>query len=231
MSVFLTVLSVIGAVIGGILALILIVFLVLLPIKAEIDTGYNKDDGFFLRVKYFAFSYSIFPKLERKKKKKEKPENNDKPPEETDGKPDENAEQSEKTEDKGKKAKKESSLGKKVRNLGMSDYLTLFGYVKDMLGKLRFGDLCINLIFGSDDASKTAVIYGAANAAVFPFIGKVHSEKKADYIDVHINADFASETTFADVYAEIYLRTVHAVALLFKALVYIMKKKENENGK
>ncbi|MBR5721536.1 MAG: DUF2953 domain-containing protein, partial [Clostridia bacterium] len=163
-------------------------------------------------------------KQERKKKNKDKPE-------ETDGKPDEGSEQSKKKEDKEKKTKKESSLEKKVRNLGMSDYLTLFGYVKDMLGKLRFGDLCINLVFGSDDASKTAVIYGAANAAVFPFIGKVHSGKKADYIDVHINADFASETTFADVYAEIYLRTVHAVALLFKALVYIMKKKENENGK
>ena len=224
MSVFLTVLSVIGAVIGGILALILIVFLVLLPIKAEIDTGYNKDDGFFLRVKYFAFSYGIFPKQERKKKNKDKPE-------ETDGKPDEGSEQSKKKEDKEKKTKKESSLEKKVRSLEMSDYLTLFGYVKDMLGKIRFGDLCINLIFASDDAAKTAVIYGAANAAVFPFIGKVYSQKKADCIDVHINADFASETTFADVYAEIYLRTVHAVALLFKALVYIMKKKENENGK
>ena len=106
MSVFLTVLSVIGAVIGGILTLILIVFLVLLPIKAEIDTGYNKDDGFFLRVKYFAFSYGIFPKQERKKNNKEKPE-------ETDGKPDEGSEQSEKKEDKEKKTKKESLLEKR----------------------------------------------------------------------------------------------------------------------
>ena len=230
MSAFLTVLSVIGAVIGGITALILIVFLVLLPIKAEIDTGYNKDDGFFIRVKYFAFSYGIIPRQERKPKKKKKKDGTEDTvrPESV---PDERGAQPEKKTEKKEKQTKESLISRKVKQLGMSDYLTLLGFVKEMLGKIRFGDLCINLIFGTDDAAKTAMFYGTATSAVFPLIGKIHNEKKADYIDVHINADFTSKKTFADVYAEIYLRTVHAVALLFKALVYILKKKENENGK
>ena len=256
MSVFLTVLSVAGAVVGGIVALMIIVFLALLPIKAEVDIGYNDEDKFLLRIKYFLFSYTFFPS-----KKKNKPENRqnedemsasddnqadtddkheekkqDKPPDhgketgkkDTDGK---NSDAATENSDNKPKKNDENFFIRKAKQMGISDYITLLGYVKDMLEKIRFGDICINLVFGTDDASKTAMIYGTATSAIFPLIGRIHNEKKAKYIDAHINADFASETTFADVYAEVYIRTIHAVALAAKAFIYIMKIKENDNGR
>jgi hypothetical protein len=256
MSVFLTVLSVLGAVVGGIFALVIIAFLAILPIKAEVDIGYNNEDKFLLRIKYFLFSYTFFPS--KKKKKPENKQNEDETPAsdgnqtDTDGKHEEkkqdkppdhgkatkkkdndgkNSDPEAENSDKKPEKSKENFFSKKAKQMGISDYITLLGYVKDMLGKIRFGDILINLIFGSDDASKTAMIYGTAPSAIFPLIGRIHNEKKAKYIDAHINADFASETTFADVYAEVYIRTIHAVALAAKALIYIMKIKENDNGR
>jgi hypothetical protein len=228
MSVFLTVLSVIAAVTGGLIALVIIVFLCLLPIKAEIDTGYNKDDGFFLRAKYFLFSFTLFPPTskDKKEKKKEEPPSSDENGSEEESEEDKSAKETEE-----KRSRKENVIVRKARSMGISDYITLISYVKDMLGKIRFGDLCINIIAGSDDASKTAVIYGALTAAIFPLIGRIHNEKKAKYIDAHINADFGTEKTFTDIYAEVYIRTIHAVALAFKTLIYILRIKENNNGR
>lgn len=249
MSVFLTVLSVIGAVLGGIAALVIIVFLALLPVKAEVDIGYNNEDKFLLRVKYFLFSFTVFPK-KQKKKEDEKPKEEENSAtddnktdtdekklqqsgastEEKDSDAEKNSDDTENDDNKTEK-NNDSFFMRKAKLMDISDYITLLGYVKDMLGKIRFGDLCVNLVFGSDDASKTAMVYGTATAAIFPLIGRIYNEKKAKYIDAHINADFASETTYADVYAEVYIRTVYAVALAAKVLIYLLKIKENDNGR
>ena len=71
MSILLTVLSVAAAIIGGILLIITAIFLILLTIKAEIIIGYNKEESFFLRVRYSAVSIDIFPLKKSSQKKKE----------------------------------------------------------------------------------------------------------------------------------------------------------------
>ena len=213
MNILLTVLSVIAATAGGLLLLVALIFLILLPIKAEIIIGYNKEESFFLRVRYSAVSIDIFPLKKGKKKKKDDRQTSKK---------------QDKTEEK---EKKENFFSKKIKAMVVDDYLTLLGHVGDFLTRFRFGDINANLVIASADAATTAKIYGTTTAVVFPILGKIHNEKLAKDIDVHINADFTAEKTYADVYIEIYVRTIHAIALALKALLHILKIKETNNGK
>ncbi|MBE6896787.1 MAG: DUF2953 domain-containing protein [Ruminococcaceae bacterium] len=220
MNILLTVLSVIAATAGGLLLLVALIFLILLPIKAEIIIGYNKEESFFLRVRYSAVSIDIFPLKKGKKKKKDDRQ--------TSKKQDKTGEESDKTEEK---EKKENFFSKKIKAMVVDDYLTLLGHVGDFLTRFRFGDINANLVIASADAATTAKIYGTTTAVVFPILGKIHNGKLAKDIDVHINADFTAEKTYADVYIEIYVRTIHAIALALKALLHILKIKETNNGK
>ncbi len=210
MSILLTVLSVAAAIIGGILLIITAIFLILLTIKAEIIIGYNKEESFFLRVRYSAVSIDIFPLKKSSQKKKE-----DKKPKKEKEKQPENE-------------KKENFFSKKIKAMVLDDYLTLLGHVGDFLSRFRFGDINANVMVASDDAATTAKNYGRLTAVVFPILGKIHNEKLAKDIDVHINADFTAEKTYADIYIEIYVRTVHAVALALKALIHILKIKGDQ---
>ena len=210
MSILLTVLSVAAAIIGGILLIITAIFLILLTIKAEIIIGYNKEESFFLRVRYSAVSIDIFPLKKSSQKKKE-----DKKPKKEKEKQPENE-------------KKENFFSKKIKAMVLDDYLTLLGHVGDFLSRFRFGDINANIMVASDDAATTAKNYGRLTAVVFPILGKIHNGKLAKDIDVHINADFTAEKTYADIYIEIYVRTVHAVALALKALIHILKIKGDQ---
>lgn len=210
MSILLTVLSVAAAIIGGILLIITAIFLILLTIKAEIIIGYNKEESFFLRVRYSAVSIDIFPLKKSSQKKKE-----DKKPKKEKEKQPENE-------------KRENFFSKKIKAMVLDDYLTLLGHVGDFLSRFRFGDINANVMVASDDAATTAKNYGRLTAVVFPILGKIHNEKLAKDIDVHINADFTAEKTYADIYIEIYVRTVHAVALALKALIHILKIKGDQ---
>jgi hypothetical protein len=210
MSILLTILSVAAAIIGGILLIITAIFLILLTIKAEIIIGYNKEESFFLRVRYSAVSIDIFPLKKSSQKKKE-----DKKPKKEKEKQPENE-------------KKENFFSKKIKAMVLDDYLTLLGHVGDFLSRFRFGDINANVMVASDDAATTAKNYGRLTAVVFPILGKIHNEKLAKDIDVHINADFTAEKTYADIYIEIYVRTVHAVALALKALIHILKIKGDQ---
>ena len=210
MSILLTILSVAAAIIGGILLIITAIFLILLTIKAEIIIGYNKEGSFFLRVRYSAVSIDIFPLKKSSQKKKE-----DKKPKKEKEKQPENE-------------KKENFFSKKIKTMVLDDYLTLLGHVGDFLSRFRFGDINANVMVASDDAATTAKNYGRLTAVVFPILGKIHNEKLAKDIDVHINADFTAEKTYADIYIEIYVRTIHAVALALKALIHILKIKGDQ---
>ena len=210
MSILLTILSVAAAIIGGILLIITAIFLILLTIKAEIIIGYNKEESFFLRVRYSAVSIDIFPLKKSSQKKKE-----DKKPKKEKEKQPENE-------------KKENFFSKKIKTMVLDDYLTLLGHVGDFLSRFRFGDINANVMVAYDDAATTAKNYGRLTAVVFPILGKIHNEKLAKDIDVHINADFTAEKTYADIYIEIYVRTVHAVALALKALIHILKIKGDQ---
>lgn len=222
MSILLTALSVLAAIIGGLLLLVIAVFLILLPIKAEMIVGYNKEENFFLRARYSAVTIDIFPIKKDKKKKEAKPQSKKE-------KKKSKSKAGEETADE--KEKKDNFFMKKVKAMVLDDYLTLLGHVGNFLSKFRFGDINANIIVASDDAATTGKNYGRLTAAVFPILGKIHSEKRAKDIDVHINADFAAEKTYADIYIEIYVRTVHAIALALKALIHILKIKETNNGK
>ena len=164
----------------------------------------------FLRVRYSAVSIDIFTLKKSSQKKKE-----DKKPKKEKEKQSENE-------------KKENFFSKKIKTMVLDDYLTLLGHVGDFLSRFRFGDINANVMVASDDAATTAKNYGRLTAVVFPILGKIHNEKLAKDIDVHINADFTAEKTYADIYIEIYVRTVHAVALALKALIHILKIKGDQ---
>ena len=214
MKIFLTILAVTAAVLGGLIALIIIAVLIILPVRAELIAGYNDDEKFFLRVKYSSFVLNIIPGNRSSSKK---------------AKPDSSGKESEKNSSEKKKNK--GLFARKLRLMHRNDYLMLLGYVRDSVKHMRFGEIFANLIVATEDAAATASYYGALNALIFPLIGKIHNDGKANNISVHINADFATTKTFADIYTEVYLRTVHAVALFFKVIIYILKLKEKDNGK
>ncbi len=221
MTVFLNILSVIAAIIGGLLVFVAAVILVLLPIKAELIVGYNNEEKFFFKLRYAAASFGISSPKKTPQKPKEPPVKKTDDPEDN------------KTDDAkdSKKEKKENFFSKKVNLLKVKNYIELLGYVGTFLKRFRFGEILANVVIASDDAAKTAMEYGAVTATVFPLLGKIHSEKLAKDIDVHINTDFTAKKTYADVYVEVYVRTIHILILAFKALIYLLKLKETNNGK
>lgn len=154
------------------------------------------------------------------------------------------------------KKKKKSSLKKKEQtsNKGLTDVLKqyaanknnkeliieIFSIFKELCIKFykllkhtRFKRLEVDLKISSDDAAKTAIIYGNVCSVVYSLVALLKSACDFDHKKIKVSADFSSETINFSMLCNIKIRIVYIVAFAISVLYSIIKTKlgELKNGR
>lgn len=129
---------------------------------------------------------------------------------------------------KNGKQKKKKSVGKKLSPVELIS-LT-FSVMKEifrLLGKCRVKRLKIHYTVGGIDPAQTAMVYGSACAAVYPFTAfmreKMNIKKSKE--DVKLACDFESQKSNFDFDIEIGLRPFWAVVALVRIIKEYVKKR------
>ncbi len=137
-----------------------------------------------------------------------------------------------------KKPKKEKSKKENIKpNPPLSEAIPMIGdIVKHLLGKffghLRIDVTEIKITVGTDDAAKTAIMYGIINqaaAALFDILSGITNVKKNRKNEIAVYADFTSKKTIININLGFSLRIWHvfsiALSTLFKYLKNMIKNK------
>lgn len=104
--------------------------------------------------------------------------------------------------------------------------------IKRLFKKIKFRNLYIDWVVGSDDAAKTAIKYGAACAAIYPLMEWLTTYFDVVPKEVNIEADFSAEKDDIFAYCNISLRISTALGcglwLLFRmAKTYLKYNSKN----
>ncbi len=126
-----------------------------------------------------------------------------------------------------KKSEKEAAKQKKAKEKQpLSETISFIcGLVKYLLGKffghLRIDVTEIKITVGSEDAAKTAIMYGVisqATAVLLDILGAITNVKRHYKSEVAVTADFTAEKIRADINIAFSLRVWHAFSIALSAL-------------
>ena len=154
------------------------------------------------------------------------------------------------------KKKKNSSLKKKEKtsNKGLTDVLKeyaanknnkeliveIFSIFKELCIKFskllkhtRFKKLEVDFRISSNDAAKTAILYGNACSVVYSLVALLKSACNFDHKKIKVSADFSSETINLSMLCNIKIKTVYIVSFAISVFYSIIKTKlgEFKNGR
>lgn len=225
-----------------IIGVVMLIFIGILALKATLKIEYR--DEVMLSVKVLYFEIGILPKkkpkpldpskmtpkkyrrlLERERKKEQRRA----------------LKKKQRAEKKQKKAQNEKR--KSVQELAQAhkqpkkrSLLENISLIKEILAvvlgrfsrHLRIKLTRIRLVIGTDDAAKTAMIYGAAAAGVACITEMLDNVTNIEYTtdaDVSVDADFLSERIDVDVKIEISLRVWHLLDIALRAIGTFVKNK------
>lgn len=218
MSVFLTVLAVIGIVLVCVIGLVLLAVIILQFFKAKAYVSYSEERGFSLSVALGFVKFQLYPKKTKsgKANSENKTEQAAKVSVEKIAEAVVDEVKVEKKEDKGFVAR--------LKALVFDDYIEILKKArKHLLSRIYFDRLHLFISVGSPDAAETALMYGRLNAAVFPIVGLLDANKKIKVGNVRIVPDFTAEKTSAILDAEVYFRIYRAAIAAVDIYLYIIK--------
>ena len=231
---------------GSILLVLILVLIQSVTVTAVLDKE------FLLTVKILCFTIvkvPADPKKKKKKKKKKKPEKQkhgsdtkeaaaDDTGDNSGKKPDESVKEAGTDTGGSKKPDKTGKAGKEKKggfDFGMiKDYVeSAWPPVKRLFKKIRFRDIYIDYVVGSDDAAKTALKYGGICAAVYSLIEWMKTYFSVKIGEVNIEADFGAEKDDIFVFGRMKLRISTALACIIWLGVRVLKTylKYNEKPK
>ncbi|MDR2589589.1 MAG: DUF2953 domain-containing protein [Oscillospiraceae bacterium] len=141
-----------------------------------------------------------------------------------------------KTDKKKKRVKKIKKKGKSVKPGNLKDFMTILKSVKNALDRLRkkllIKKLTLHYTSAGENAAKTAIGYGAANAAfgiIVPIFEKYFHIKKRDIL---VLADFESDLNEHKIYAEVQISiAIWEVIYVISALLPILKSLHSTDDK
>lgn len=225
----------VGWIILLILAAIILLITLIMFIRAKIVLTYNGDLSVTLKILFLKFdlhprSLSEINVKDYTKKKIEK----------------RRLKARKKAEKKAlKKAKKEEKKtaggGKKKKKYTFSDILTLVSTVKEIVsalvgsffGYLRVEVARLDIVVATDDAAKTAIVYGAVYQAVsyiLAIFDKITTVKYEKNSYVSVRADFLREKFYADINVTFSLRVGQLIKILIKTAYRYLKNKKTVGG-
>lgn len=141
--------------------------------------------------------------------------------------------QAKKQKKQQKKKSETSTSGKPKKKRGLLDNLNLIQNIASaILGKtakhIRIEIRRFIITVGTDDAAKTAILFGAVNqasAALLEFLHQTGTAKYTANTRVSVNADFAAQKSTADIYLSFSLRLWQLLNILFSAALRFVKAK------
>ena len=126
---------------------------------------------------------------------------------------------------KRKKSKKEPSLLEKLGSLRQ----LLFPLAQHGIKRVRLVANRIRIVVSSDDAAKTAILYGAVTAAassLFEFLNQFKKVDRSQKSELSVIADFTAGECSVDIDILLSLRLWQLIEILLKAFIAYAKSKE-----
>lgn len=161
------------------LLVLLILIIVLLNISVTLKAHYDDEKNVFqFRVHYLFFTYVITPEEEKKKKKSRKKD---------------------KTSDE---KKDKTTVSQRIKDRGIRGFLedmktivsSVWTLIVAILKRAVLQKFTLRLTVVGEDAADTAVIYGYANAVVYPIVSAlIENVDRYNELDVDIRPDFSEE--------------------------------------
>ena len=192
----------------------------LLSMKVNIVVSYKKELCVFLRVLFIKIR--LFPKKVKLKEKKNKKKTVTEEKTDTEKKPTE-------------ETKKTSPVNAIIKTKDL-----ILSLAKKTLGKLYVKFSRLNIVVACEDASKTALAYGATVQSVaylMEALDNVSNVKVSRFSNINIDSNFISQKSSIEGKVIIYIRVISGIILLFSLLkTYLVFKSnkqisEDENGK
>ena len=188
----------------GIIAFLLLVIVGILFLPVTVDFKFKED--FFVKIKF------LFIKVYELKEDKPDKAHKQKKADKTDKK-------DQKYENAAVSLFKD--LKKKYGFVGAVK--KLFGFfkiclddIKNLLRHIRFKNICLNLIYGSDDAADTAIKYGEICSAVYPVLSFIDTAGNVEFKKINVSSDFGSATAEFDISLKLKTRIFFLLISAFK---------------
>lgn len=203
-----------------------VLFLIIL-FRQSVTVTVDYENKLDVKVKFLFFT--IYPtKPKKKKPKKEKKQKKKKSDNVTEEKVSNSAEKSEDeasdTSDSADKPeadteKADSKKEKKKKKFTLDDVQMIMDYVesawppvKKLFKKIRWYDVYVDWVVASDDAAKTALMYGGICSFLYPFFKWLTTYFTAHVKEVNIEPDFSKEKQDIFIYFVLKLRLSTALA-------------------
>ena len=189
-------------------AIIIAILLVIALLRFGVSAQYGAD-GIIVAAFVGPFTLSVYPKSDRPRRARKK-----RTPKEA----------------KEPKAKKQTDAPKPG---GLKEYLEMLPVIRNTLGRLRrrllVKSLDIHLAFASDDPSKTAIAFGAANATIGTILPIFENAFRIKHRDVRLWADFEAmkPVIFVRLSISIAIWEVFYIAFALLPLITASRKKNN----
>ena len=192
----------------------------LLSMKVNIVVSYKKELCVFLRILFIKIR--LFPKKVKLKEKKNKKKSVKEEKTDTEKKPTE-------------ETKKTSPVSAIIKTKDL-----ILSLAKKTLGKLYVKFSRLNIVVACEDASKTALAYGAtvqSLAYLMEALDNVSNVKVSRFSNINVDSNFISQKSSIEGKVIIYIRVISGIILLFSLLkTYLVFKSnkqisEDENGK
>lgn len=192
----------------------------LLSMKVNIVVSYKKELCVFLRILFIKIR--LFPKKVKLKEKKNKKKSVKEEKTDTDKRPTE-------------ETKKTSPVNAIIKTKDL-----ILSLAKKTLGKLYVKFSRLNIVVACEDASKTALAYGATVQSVaylMEALDNVSNVKVSRFSNINVDSNFISQKSSIEGKVIIYIRVISGIILLFSLLkTYLVFKSnkqisEDENGK
>ena len=203
-------------------SLLLLFLLLLLPIRFHIS--YRTDDELpRVRLQILFFHHTLFPQKEKKLRlrsfrRKKRCKRNKK----TEG-------QSTKTATKKKKPTQKRSILSTLRLIQR----LLKGIYSRFIGRLHIRIDRLRVAVATDDAAKTAILYGGVSQTVAYILAFCEEQSNLHPIkekDVSVSADFLSDKTTADIHICLWLRLATALHLLLRLALNLATNKQKSKN-
>lgn len=216
-----------------------IVLLILIILWQSVKVIFVYENELELKVKFLFFTiYPAKPKKKKKPKKQKKQKQKKKAKkttetksstvvaEKSDTKPDEQVSAAPVSDNKkpdNKPKKKEKSKLNINLDMIMDFVRSASPPLKRLFKKIRWYDVYVDWVVGSDDAAKTALMYGGICSVLYPFFKWLDTYFTAHIKEINIEADFSKEKSDIFAYFVLKLRLSTALACVIWLAVRVLK--------
>ena len=215
---------------------ILLVLILILIQSVTVTMIYDKTFELTVKILFITIVKSPADPKKKKKKKKKKPgkqkaaKDSDKAgtdgADDTGGKDDPDGAESSGggTDEKGGKKEKTAKTRKKFDFEMIMDYVrSAWPPVKRLFRKIRFRDIYLDYVVGSDDAAKTALKYGGICSATYSLLEWLKAYFSVKVGEINIEADFGAEKDDIFFFGRVKLRISTALACVIWLGVRMLK--------